>query len=100
MLARTLELFREHRAVRDFTMVGALIVFGGVVASHMIAVGLEKAPVEIATLAHGGTASGRATTHEEIRSVLDDNVTTGAIGARNIILDPCTGEQKMPPIPR
>lgn len=98
MLARVMDFMGEHRAVRDFAFTGTMIIFGGVLASHLLAAGIAEAPGQIATLTNKAQGTSKLGPHEEIRSVLDDNILTGSVSrARIVHLDPCTGEEKMPP---
>ncbi len=99
MLARLIELFRENRAVRDFTVTGLMIICGGVVASHILATGLAGASGAIASLSTPAKQQPQQNivTRQIIRSVLDDDIVTGTTSKPStIILDPCTGEQKLP----
>ena len=99
MLGRVIELFRENRAVRDFTVTGVMIVCGGLVASHILATGLAGASGAIASLSASTKLQPQPNlvTRQVIRSVLDDDIVTGTAKPSMIILDPCTGEQKLPP---
>jgi hypothetical protein len=95
MLGRLVDFMAEHRAVRDFAFTGAMIVFGGVLASHLLAAGIAQAPGQIAALTNSVQGAAKLGPHEEIRSVLDDNILTGSVSRSRIVhLDPCTGEEK------
>jgi hypothetical protein len=97
MLGRIVDFMGTHRAVRDFAFTGALIICGGVLASHLLAAGIAGAPGRIATLSHSLQGVSKVAPHEEIRSVLDDDILTGSVSrGRIVVLDPCTGEQKTP----
>ena len=95
MLSRLVDFMGEHRAVRDFAFTGAMIIFGGVLASHLLAAGIAEAPGQVAALTNSVQATAKLGPHEEIRSVLDDNIMTGSVSRGRIVhLDPCTGEDK------
>jgi len=95
MLDRFVDFMAEHRAVRDFAFTGTMIVFGGVLASHLLAAGIAQAPGQVAALTNSVQATAKLGPHEEIRSVLDDNIMTGSVSRGRIVhLDPCTGEDK------
>lgn len=95
MLGRFMDFMGEHRAVRDFAFTGTMIIFGGVLASHLLAAGIAEAPRQIATLTNKAHGASTPVLHDEVRSVLDDDITTGSISRGRIIhLDPCTGAEK------
>lgn len=95
MLSRLVDFMGEHRAVRDFAFTGAMIIFGGVLASHLLAAGIAQAPGQIAALTNSMKGASTLAPHQEIRSVLDDDIMTGSISRGRIVrLDPCTGAEK------
>jgi hypothetical protein len=89
---------RTHKLARDFLLSGFVIIclsMAGMVtlsrALDELRVAQRQAlPPRIQVTDNQG--NGRITTI--VRSVLDDPVTTGSIGGRSIILDPCTGKEK------
>ncbi|MGL4241134.1 MAG: hypothetical protein ACRCTI_08490, partial [Beijerinckiaceae bacterium] len=86
---------RTHKLARDFLVSGLVIValcFGAV---SLLTRGLEEMRVANRQPLPPRVAQGGAvTTHEVVRSILDDNPTTASIGTRSIVLDPCTGKEK------
>jgi hypothetical protein len=100
MLDQLSDFFREHRAVRDFSITGSLIVCGGLLMGHVMATGLPVnlgGPSMMIAAVKPQVNPAPASSRAIIRSVLDDDVTTGSVNRpQSIILDPCTGEQKLP----
>jgi len=100
MIHRLIDLFQEHKAVRDFALTGSVIVLGGLAFAHLLATTLQKVPAEVAAfsvqVAPGQAAQGQGSSRSRqvIRSVLDDDLLTGSTSRQTIVLDPCTGEQK------
>jgi hypothetical protein len=89
---------KTHKLARDFLFTGAVIaglcfIAVGVIGSMVdnIKVAQRQAlPQRVATAQP--RPAGEVTTIT--RSVLDDNIATGSIAGRTIILDPCTGKEK------
>ncbi len=99
MLGRLITFFRENRAVRDFSITGTMIVLGGLAASHILASGLQNASGALSSLTMTAKTEQPTPTitRQVIRSVLDDDIITGTSKNPPILLDPCSGEQKLPP---
>ncbi len=94
MLRDEMDFFREHRAIRDFSVTGTMIVCGALVAGHLLANGLPASAVSSIV---ASVRPHEPAIRQTMRSVLDDDIVTGSAKApQSIILDPCTGEQKMP----
>jgi hypothetical protein len=89
---------RTHKLARDFMLTGVVIT--GVC---FIAVGAINTMVENMKVAQRQALPQRIANNQSrpageittiTRSVLDDNIATGSIAGRPIILDPCTGKEK------
>ncbi len=89
---------KTHKLARDF-----LFASGAIAVVCFIAVGVINTMVENMKVAQRQALPQRIATGQQrapgeittiTRSVLDDNISTGSISGRPIILDPCTGKEK------
>jgi hypothetical protein len=89
---------KTHKLARDF-----LFASGAIAVVCFIAVGAINIMVENMKVAQRQTLPQRIAASQSrpageittiTRSVLDDNIATGSISGRPIILDPCTGKEK------
>jgi hypothetical protein len=89
---------RTHKLARDFLFSSALIAVMCFVAVRYVNAMVENVKVAQRQTLPQRIAVNQSRTDAEVRtitrSVLDDNLTTGSISGRKIILDPCTGKEK------
>jgi hypothetical protein len=90
---------RSNKLLRDFIMAGFAIVAVSMGAFLTISTAVDSLR-DSASLVSLPPKITRAQDRQEpqlttiTRSVLDDNLTTGSLSYRPIILDPCTGKEK------
>jgi hypothetical protein len=89
---------KTHKLARDFLLTGAVITGVCFMAVGVINTMVENMKVAQRQALPQRIATGQPRPAGEIttitRSVLDDNIATGSIAGRPIILDPCTGKEK------
>ncbi|MGL4634701.1 MAG: hypothetical protein ACRCWF_01865 [Beijerinckiaceae bacterium] len=89
---------KTHKLARDFLFSGAVIAIMCFVAVRYINEMVENVKLAQKQTLPQRVAAAQPRPDNEIRtitrSVLDDNVVTGSVASRRIILDPCTGKEK------
>ncbi len=88
-------IFSNNSAVRDYAVAGVVIVTLAMVGLHSVKalVDSTRQSVRVET-ARFDKKDDKVKSYTVTRSVMDDNISTGSIKGRPIVLDPCTGQIK------